>query len=78
MSDESRENASDKDRCRGRRRDRNHPGDEDDEEVEEKSERRGTENRRRQGGVESKRVPTKKKKEPRSIRQLRSLDVKDR
>ena len=69
---------SDEDRCRGKRRDRSQPADEDDVEVEEHSERRGTENRQCQDGVEPKRVSTKKKKEPRPLCQLRSLDVKDR
>ena len=60
--DEGRENVSNGDRRRGKRRDRSQFADEDDEEVEDKSEHRGTETRQRQGGVEAKRVQTKKKK----------------
>ena len=77
---EGGENASDGDMRKGGGRDRSLPADDDEEEVEVEGqgERREPEKQRHQGPVESKQVPTKKKKEPQPIHQLRALDVKDR
>ncbi|KAM5536297.1 hypothetical protein V8D89_010033 [Ganoderma adspersum] len=78
-SDEGEENVSDEDTRNDKRNDRSKPAGEDDGdvEVEHKGQRRGHDQRKPQGGVKSKRVPAKKNKEPRALRQLRALDVKD-
>ena len=78
-SEEGGENARDGDTRKGKRRDGSQPASEDDNdiEVEPKGERRGPDKRKSQGGVKSKRVPAKKK-EPRVLRQLRALNMKDR